>query len=100
MHNVDLPNLPVQKGIHGAFLFMVCITLHIICVKSAGLEWDLKAFAGGMDLDTVVSVASGLGSIATAVVLVQHYALRNKALRQELKERKLAEQAEEKEDAK
>ena len=86
-HQIDLGSQH-HKSIHGAFLFMVCVVLHITCVKFSGFHYDLSAFTNHFSLGDTVSVLSGVGSIATAVVLVNHYILRNRLLRKEIKDGK------------
>jgi len=87
-HNLDFGNQHQQhKGVHGAFLFTVMLVLHVVCVRLSGFNYHFSDLVRHFVLGDVVSVLSGVGSIATAVVLVKHYVLRNKLLSKELKEK-------------
>ncbi len=62
--------------------------LHLVCVVTGKYDWhSLAAFISHFGVESLVSISSGIGSVATAWVLVKHYLLRNKILKQELKDK-------------
>ena len=87
-----------HKSIHGAFWFIVCVVLHITCVKCSGFHYDFSDFTKNFSIGDVVGVLSGLSSIATAKVLIEHYILRNRLLRKEIKGGEGSEAAEQEKD--
>jgi len=88
---------PTQhQHISGGYLFVVCVLLHVVSVKAGGVHYSpnmLAVIVKHFSIENAVALLSGLGSIATAVVLIQHYRLRNKLLRKELKDQEDQEQA-------
>lgn len=81
---------------NGVGMFLLTVALHLTCVFTGRFSgYNVMAFISHFGLDSVISMVSGIGSIATAWVLVKHYLLRNKLLSKELKEKIKKEREEE-----
>ena len=69
-------------------MFLLCVTLHLVCVSFSGFHYRIMDALRHFNLSDAVGIASGLGSVVTAVVMGQYYLLRNKLLRHDLKKKK------------